>query len=199
MRPGDRVLLERNAEGAAARYFISDFVRLPGLLVLILLFAAATVAVGQWVGLRALVSVGFSVLALAGFFIPGFISGHDPLLVAVVGASLLMTATQYLIYQWRWKTHTALLGMIISLALASLATLIFGDLVRLTGLGSEDAVLLLQLSSARIDPQGLLWAGILIGAVGVLDDIAVGQASATFESSAPTPTSDGADSTAAAW
>ncbi|MCU0502978.1 MAG: YibE/F family protein [Anaerolineae bacterium] len=182
LRQGDRVLIEHGGEGPFSdRYFVSDFVRLPALLVLILVFAALTVTVGQWTGLRALVSIGFSVLALAGFFIPGFTSGYDPLLVAVVGSILLMTSTQYLIYKWRWKTHTSLLGMIISLVLASAITLLFGRLIHLTGLGSEDAVILLQLSHVKIDAQGLLWAGILIGAVGVLDDVAVGQASATFE------------------
>lgn len=182
LRQGDRVLVEQGGEGPFGdRYFVSDFVRLPALLVLILVFAALTVTVGQWTGLRALVSIGFSVLALAGFFIPGFMSGYDPLLVAVVGSILLMTSTQYLIYKWRWKTHTSLLGMIISLVLASAVTLLFGRLIHLTGLGSEDAVILLQLSHVKIDAQGLLWAGILIGAVGVLDDVAVGQASATFE------------------
>ena len=182
LHQGDRVLVEHSGDGPFGdRYFVSDFVRLPALLALILVFAALTVTVGQWTGLRALVSIGFSVLALAGFFIPGFTSGYDPLLVAVVGSILLMTSTQYLIYKWRWKTHTALLGMIISLLLACAATLLFGRLVHLTGLGSEDAVILLQLSHVKIDAQGLLWAGILIGAVGVLDDVAVGQASATFE------------------
>jgi uncharacterized membrane protein len=71
--------------------------------------------------------------------------------------------------------------MTISLVLASAVTLLFGRLIHLTGLGSEDAVILLQLSHVKIDVQGLLWAGILIGAVGVLDDVAVGQASTTFE------------------
>jgi len=63
--------------------------------------------------------------------------------------------------------------MIISLLLACAATLLFGRLVHLTGLGPEDAVILLQLSRVKIDAQGLLWAGILIGAVGVLDDVPI--------------------------
>jgi uncharacterized membrane protein len=182
LQQGDRVLIERSGDGPfGQRYFVSDFVRLPALLALLLVFAALTITVGHWTGLRALVSIGISVVALAGFFIPGFVSGRDPLIVALIGSILLMISTQYLIYKWRWKTHTALLGMIISLVLACAATLLFGRLVHLTGLGSEDAVILLQLTEVKLDAQGLLWAGILIGAVGILDDVAVGQASSTFE------------------
>jgi uncharacterized membrane protein len=179
---GDRVLVEFTTEpGMDERIFVSDFIRLPALLALIVVFALATVAVGQWTGLRALISVGISVLALGGLIVPGIMAGHNPLLVALIGSVLLMTASLYLIYQWRWKTHAALVGVITSLLLAAGLAVIAARLSHLTGLGSEDAMILLGSTGIQLDVRGLLLAGILIGAVGVLDDVTVSQASATFE------------------
>ena len=187
VRSGDRVLLEYDTGPEGEQFYITDFVRFPALLGLTLLFAAATVAVGRWVGLRALVSMGVSVLTIAGFIIPGIMSGHDPLFVCTVGSLLLMTASLYLVYGWTWKTHTALTGLTISLVVTALLAVLFTRLAHLAGLGSEEAGFLVHLGQIQIDLQGVLLGGIVFGAVGVLDDVAVGQASATFELSQANP------------
>ncbi len=182
VRQGDEVLLEYSAGGPVGEYFaISDFVRLPAILGLGLLFAVVTILVGRWVGLRSLISIGMSVLALAAFIIPGIMTGHDPLLVSLVGSLLLMGGSLYLIYEWQQKTHTAFAGVTISLLLAAILAIISTNVLRLTGLGSEDAGFLLQSLPIPVDLRSLLLAGIIIGSVGVLDDVTVGQSSAIFE------------------
>ncbi|MGQ9490240.1 MAG: YibE/F family protein [Anaerolineae bacterium] len=181
VRPGDRVLLEHDAGPDGELFYITDFVRWPALLGLTLLFAVAAVAIGGWVGLRALVSMGMSVVAITGFIIPGIMSGHDPLLVCTVGSLLLMTASLYLVYGWTWKTHTALAGLTISLAVTALLAVLFADLGHLAGLGSEEAGFLAHLGQIKINLRGVLLGGIVVGAVGILDDVTIGQASATFE------------------
>ncbi|MDQ1301100.1 MAG: hypothetical protein QG637_1021, partial [Chloroflexota bacterium] len=181
VRGGERVLLESSLGPAGERLYISDFVRFPALLGLAALFVVAVIAVGRWVGLRALASMGVSVLAIAGFIIPGIMAGNDPLLICTVGALLLMMASLYLVYGWTWKTHAALAGLTISLAATALLAVLFADLGRLAGLGSEEAGFLVRLGQFKINLRGVLLGGIVVGAVGVLDDVAVGQASATFE------------------
>ncbi|MGQ9768580.1 MAG: YibE/F family protein, partial [Anaerolineae bacterium] len=181
VRPGDRVLLEHDVGPDGELFYITDFVRWPALLGLTLLFAVAAVAIGGWVGLRALVSMGMSVVAITGFIIPGIMSGHDPLLVCTVGSLLLMTASLYLVYGWTWKTHTALAGLTISLAVTALLAVLFADLGHLAGLGSEEAGFLAHLGQIKINLRGVLLGGIVVGAVGILDDVTIGQASATFE------------------
>lgn len=181
VQPGDRVLLEHDVGPDGELFYITDFVRLPALLGLALLFAVAAVAVGRRVGLRALVSMGVNVLAIAGFIIPGIRSGNDPLLVCTIGSLLLMTASLYLVYGWTWKTHTALAGLTISLVATALLAVLFAKLGHLAGLGSEEAGFLVHLGQIQVNLRGLLLGGIVVGAVGVLDDVAVGQASATFE------------------
>ncbi len=181
VRAGDRVLLEHEAGPDGELFYITDFVRWPALLGLTLLFAAAAVVVGRWVGLRALVSMGLSVLTIAGFIIPGIISGNDPLMVCIIGSLLLMTASLYLVYGWTWKTHVALAGLTISLVVTGLLAVLFARWGHLGGFGSEEASYLVHLGQMQVDLRGVLLGGIVVGAVGVLDDVAVNQASAIFE------------------
>ncbi len=180
-RVGDRVLVEVSAGPEGEHVYISDFVRWPSLLALALIFSAAAVAVGGLTGLRALVGMGFSVLILATFIVPGILAGHDPLLIALIGSLALLTATIYLTYGWRAKTHAAWLGMTSSLALTGALAVTFVAWARLTGLSDESSLFLRFGGGAALDPRGILLGGIIIGALGVLDDIATNQAAVVFE------------------
>jgi uncharacterized membrane protein len=182
LAPGDRVLVEHSAGGPAGeRFIISDFIRLPALLGLAAVFAVAVIAIGGWVGVRALIAMGTSVAVIAAFIVPGIASGHDPLAVCLTGALLLMTASLYLIHRWTWKTHTALLGLAISLTLTAILGALFTAWSRLTGFGSEDAAFLAQATTVPLNLRGIALGAILIGAAGVLDDVVVAQVSTTFE------------------
>ena len=188
VRPGDEVLVEHLSGGSQGdRYVISDFYRLPSLLVLILVFAAATIAVGRWVGLRALISIGMSVLAIFSFIVPGIASGHDPLMVCLAGSLLLMTATIYLTYEWQWKTHAAAFSIGICLLASALLSIIFANLGHLTGFSSDESAMLVQSSPVPIDMRGLLMGSVLIGAAGILGDAVVSQASSAFELKSANP------------
>jgi uncharacterized membrane protein len=178
---GDRVLIEFTTGADGDRYYVSDLIRWPILVPLALLFGVAVVAVGGMVGLRALISMGFSVLIIGVFIIPGILAGHDPLLIALVGSLALLTATLYLTYGWRPKTHAALLGLVVSLAITAVLASLFVSWTRLTGLGGESALFLRFGGGYNLDMRGVLLAGILIGTLGVLDDVTTNQASVTFE------------------
>jgi len=188
VRAGDRVLVEYSRGPAGEYYYISDFVRLPSLLVLALIFAAAAMVVGRWVGLRSLISMGSSVLVIALFILPLLGDGRNPVLVCIAGALLLMAPSLYLIYGWNWKTHSALLGITVSLIATSLLAVLFGHWSRLTGFGSDEAAFLVTSAQAQIDMRGLALGGIILGTLGVLDDVTIGQASAILELKRANPT-----------
>jgi uncharacterized membrane protein len=178
---GDRVLIHVSAGPTGKNFYISDFVRLPTLLLLVLLFAAATILVGRQVGLRSLLSMVYSFSIISLFILPRIGDGQDPVQISIVGAFLAIGPSVYLTYGWSWKTHSALLGLAISLAATGLLAKIFVDWGHLTGLASEEAMLLLFSSYSGIDLRGLALGGILIGTLGVLDDVTIGQSSTTFE------------------
>jgi uncharacterized membrane protein len=168
-------------------YFITEPNRLGSLVLLLIIFVAFIVAVSRWKGVRSLIGMAISFYVITQFVLPLILIGRDPVLVSVIGAFGLLSVTQYLIYGWSMKTHAAVIGILISLILTGVLASIFVGTARLTGFGSEE-VGFLQTLGAAINPRGLLLAGILIGALGVLDDITISQASAVFELAAANPT-----------
>ncbi len=177
---GDRVYVERVAGLDDDRFYISDPVRTIPLLLIAALFMGLVVLVGRGRGLRSLLGTLFSLLVLFLFILPQIIAGRDPVLVSIAGAIVLLSVSTYLIYGWNFKAHAAVTSMILSLILTGLLAWLFVGWTRLTGLGEEGGFLISALGPG-INLRGLVLGGIIIGALGVLDDICVGQASAIFE------------------
>jgi uncharacterized membrane protein len=71
--------------------------------------------------------------------------------------------------------------MMLSLVLTGGLAWLFVGWTRLTGLSVEESSYLVMELGAGLNFRGLVLGGIIIGSLGVLDDICVGQASAVFE------------------
>lgn len=186
-QPNDQVQVMRvaRADGGDA-YFITEPNRWGPLLLLLLLFVVTIIAVSRWKGVRSLLGLCISLYVITQFILPLILTGYPPMLVSILGAFALLSVTQYLIYGWSMKTHAAVFGILISLIITGVLAVVFVEATRLTGFGSEE-VGFLQTAGIPIDPRGLLLAGILIGALGVLDDITISQASSVFELSSANP------------
>ena len=167
-------------DGTIVVYF-ADFVRATPLLWLTAIFAATILIISRWKGLRSLLSMAFSLTVIVGYIIPNILAGKDPLLVSVIGSIVLLAVTLYLTYGWNLKTHAAVISMVIVLLLTGILAGVFVRFTRLTGSGDENALFLIQLLNAQINLRGLLLGGMIIGALGVLDDLVTTQASAVFE------------------
>ena len=192
---GDEIIVARpeqppegTVEGAPPppEYYFVDFERSVPLIALAVLFAAVVVALSRWRGLSALLGLGLSILVLMRFVIPAILEGSNPLAVSIVGAAAIMFAALYLAHGFNARTTTAVLGTLASLAVTALLSWIFVGAARFTGLASEEATFL-QVSAEQINLSGLLLGGIVIGALGVLDDVTVTQASAVWELHAANP------------
>ena len=93
----------------------------------------------------------------------------------------MLGVTLYLTYGWNLKTHAAVLGMVSALVITGTLAWFFVVFTRLTGAGDENALFLMQMLNSNINLRGLLLGGMIIGALGVLDDLVITQASAVFE------------------
>jgi uncharacterized membrane protein len=180
-RPGDRVYLERAIGPQGDRLYITDYVRTGSLFWIALFFVGLVVLVGRGRGLRALAGTLFSVLVILTFILPQIRAGRDPVTVCVLGSILLLTVSTYLVYGWKPKAHAALAGMALSLVLTAFLAWLFVGWSRLSGFGSEEGAYLLMELGPGVSLRGLVLGGIIIGSLGVLDDICIGQASAIFE------------------
>ena len=178
---GDRIVLGYTPDAApGSQYYLADFQRRTPLLVLALLFAAAVVVLGRMRGFRALVGLAFTLVLLVTFLIPAVLEGESPVAVAVVAAAAIVLVNLYLAHGLNLHTTTAVVGTLASLALIGALAVVFVGATHLTGMGSEEASFL-QAASARVNLEGLLLGGIIIGSLGVLDDVTVTQASAVWE------------------
>jgi uncharacterized membrane protein len=184
---GDRVVLsyEPSAE-PGFRYQFSDRQRRPVLLWLAVLFAVAVVALGRLRGVAALVGLAASIVVLLTFVLPAILDGRSPVLVAIVGASAIAFLALYLANGFDTRTTVALLGTLSALAVTVLLASVFTSLAEISGFATEEA-LLIKLGERDLDLSGIVLGGMVIGALGALDDMTVTQAASVWELRAANP------------
>jgi uncharacterized membrane protein len=184
---GDRLVLARTEDpNGRVDYYFSDFQRRTPLVALALLFAVVVVAVARWRGLAALIGLAITWVVLLWFVLPAVLDGESPLAVALVGSSVMMLFVLYLTGGFNARTTTALLGTLGSLGLTGALASVFVTASHLSGLASEEGVYL-QTVGGRVNLSGVILAGIVIGALGALNDVTVTQASAVWELHAVNP------------
>lgn len=169
------------------QYSVTDVNRKFPLVLLAAIFAVAVVLVGRMRGLMALVALAASFALLTLFILPAILQGSNPLVVAVVGASAIMLIALYLCHGLTARTSVAVLGTLVSLLLIGLLGSVFIGWAALTG-NTDDNTGLIHGLYPEIDMSGLLLAGVIIGSLGVLDDVTVTQTSAVWELHQADPT-----------
>jgi uncharacterized membrane protein len=174
------ILIEQTNPDGSVTYTFADYQRTGPLLVLLAIFVLAVVALGRWKGVGALVGLAISVLVLVVFMLPALLDGKTPVAVAITGASVVAFSSLYLAHGWRPTTHVALLSTLLALALTGVLAWLFVRVTTLTGFTDENSFLLDALG-VSIHPRVLLLAGVVIGSLGVLDDVTVTQVAAVGE------------------
>ncbi|TMR42226.1 YibE/F family protein [Actinomadura geliboluensis] len=165
---------EGSAPPGVSPYQLSDHDRSTPLWLVGVAFALAVVAFGRLRGLTALLGLAVTFVLLLQFLIPAILDGRPPLLAAVVCAAAIMLTVLYLTHGFTMSTSIAVIGTIASLTLTGVLATVAINLTHLSGI-TDDASLNLDLSYS-VNGQGLLLASIIIGALGVLDDVTVTQA-----------------------
>jgi uncharacterized membrane protein len=179
---GDKIMvsISKTPQNVVNAYFV-DFVRTTPILWLTIIFAAAIIIISRWKGVGALLSMVFSLYVIINYIIPKILNGEDPLLVSIIGSAILLGVTLYLTYGWTLKTHSSVLSMILVLLLTGALSALFVVFAKLNGSGDENVMFLMQQMKTPINLRGLLLGGMIIGALGVLDDLVTTQSSAVFE------------------
>lgn len=162
------------------QYSVTDVNRKFPMALLAGVFALVVVAVGRMRGVMALVALAVSFAVLTLFILPAVLQGSNPLLVAVIGASAIMLIALYMCHGLTARTSVAVIGTLISLLLIGLLGSLFIGWASLTG-NTDDSTGLIHGLYPHIDMSGLLLAGVIIGSLGVLDDVTVTQTSAVWE------------------
>ncbi len=174
--PGDNVLVGYNQSTNSV--FLDNYDRRGATFALLLIFLALIVLVARRQGFLSIVGMAFSVVVILLFVAPSILRGMDPLLAAVLSAFVIIPVTYYLAHGLQRKTTVAILATFVTLALTFLLAALFARWMKLPLVASVDDATLYYVSGGRfIDAQSLYLAGLVIGALAVLNDITISQAS----------------------
>lgn len=178
---GDRIIVSFTAQSPEGeQYAFQDYDRGPPLLTLTVLFAVGVLLLSRWRGIGALASLAYSLVMIAVFTLPAIMEGSSPLAVAVTTAAAIMLVTLYLSHGLDVRTTVAMLGTLVSLVVIGVIGWVFTRVGHFTGLVDEGSQYISGVAS-QVDLRGLLLAGLVIGALGVLDDVTVTQTWAVWE------------------
>lgn len=176
--PQDKVIIDVSADQAGNNvFYISDYVRTTPLYLLFGIFVLMTLFFARKKGLFAILSMGFSFMVIFFFLLPAISSGFNPVIAAIISALVILPVTFYVSHGFNRTTTAAALGTLITLLLVSGLMMVFIEASKLTGFSSEEASFIRVMKGDQISIKGLLYAGILIAIIGILDDITTAQAS----------------------
>jgi uncharacterized membrane protein len=178
---GDGIFVDLvDVGGGVPQAVFYDFQRSTPMMLLVILFVTAIVVLGRWRGVGALAGLAMSLVVIVVFALPALLDGSNSIAVALVTAGAIAFVALFLAHGRGLATAAALLSTFASLALTALLAWIFLAASKFTGFGDE-SVGFLDALGTQIDPRGLLLAGVVIGSLGVLDDVTVTQVSAVWE------------------
>lgn len=189
VEPGDKVLIEAEVdEDQLVNVYIADHIRDTYVYLLVGLFVALVIIVGGKAGMRSLFGLVVTIILVSQVFLPLLLRGYSPLPLSVLLSIFAIVITMIVVAGWSRKTWAAILGTASGVLTAGILAYIFGNLSKLSGLSHEETQLLLYIPQGiEFNFKGLLFAGIVIGALGAVMDVGMSVASSMFEIKAVSP------------
>lgn len=181
LQVGDDIIVGLNTEGGTLQATIIDMYRFPGILFALVIFVALAILIGRKKGGFSLGGLLLTLIVLIAVIIPLIVAGWNPFWVSFGGVVLIAVASLYLSHGFHTRTTLALISTLVTLIVAAFGGIFFAWIARLTGMGTEETMLLQLNTTTPIDLKGLLLGGIMLGALGVLDDITTSQTAAVEE------------------
>ncbi len=175
---GQTVVIAKTGEGS---YFIADRYRLPSMMLALLLFVLVVLYFARLKGVMSLVALVLSFTVLIGFIVPFIVKGYSPLIVTLIGSFLIAVIGMLISHGFTRRTMVAVISTLATLAIAIGLSVLFVELVQLFGAGSEETAYLKLDPTLHINLKGLLLSGIIIGTLGVLDDVTMTQVASVDE------------------
>jgi uncharacterized membrane protein len=178
---GDKVVVSQTyGYDGTALFQITDRYRVEQLYIIAACFVFLALWLGRRRGASSLLGLSFGIAVLGWYIVPRILAGDNPFITTLLGSIIIVTVALYLAHGFNSKTTTALVSTSVTLAIAIGMTVVFVKFSKLFGLGSEEAYFLIA-AQQTINLQGLLLGGIIIGTLGVLDDITTAQTAVVAE------------------
>ena len=179
---GDRFYFNYNIylDGSES-YAVTNIDRRGPLMIFVALFAFAVIALGGWQGVRSLVALGVSFLAIFYVLLPGLLAGYNPLMLSFLVAAGILFGAIFFTHGFNRESLVAYGGTMLAVGLTGILAIMAVGATELSGFASDESVYLNFNTDGLLDFTGLLLGAIIVGVLGVLDDIAVTQAAVVVE------------------
>ena len=181
VKSGDTVVVVKTFSPMGTLYFIGDKFRLPYLGLILLIFVVTVVGLSRLKGLNSFIGLLITIFILVKFIVPQILAGHNPLAIALIGAVITAFFSLYMAHGLNIRTTLSLASTLLALGASALMAVGFVNISKLFGTGSEEAFYLMMRTDQNLNLKGILLAGIIIGALGVLDDITTAQTATVDE------------------
>lgn len=158
-----------------------DYERRPALFFIIGLFVAILLFFTRWQGVRALLSLGVSIAAIFMLLIPALLAGYPPVATIIGIAGLVLFVVLFGTHGINARSGIAFIGTLSSVIVTGLFTIIMMGYLKFTGFSADASVYLNFATDGQLDLSALLLGSIIIGILGVLDDVSITQASVVQE------------------
>lgn len=188
LRTGETIIMQRLEQPSGeVQYLVREKYRLHVLLLLTLAFFALGFLLGGKTGVSAIIGLAASIGVIYFFIVPQIVAGRQPLLISCIGAVLIACSSIYFAHGFNRRTTIALFSTGITLLCSVCTAVVFVWFAKLFGMGTEETMFFQTGPLQTVDLRGLLLGGIIIGALGVLDDITTAQTAAIDELSKANP------------
>lgn len=179
---GDKILIDSYVQNGEQVFYFGDFIRITPLLWLLAIFCALVIAFSKMQGLKTVVSLGFTCLSVFCVLIPAILNGHNIYLWSILVCVFITVMTLAIISGFNKKSLSAGIGCVCGVMCAGLITVIMDKFLNMTGLLEEESIYLVQLYPDNpINLKAIIFAMIIVGAVGAVMDVSMSISSSLYE------------------
>jgi uncharacterized membrane protein len=178
---GDKIIVNKTTVQGQTAYYVQDIYRIPYLIWVVVIFLLVAIFFSRWRGMSSILGLVITVAIIVKFVSPQIIAGKNPLVVCLLAAFVIALTSLYLAHGFNKRTSIAVLSTFITLGLSVILAYSFVHFTKLFGNGSEESIYLQFGPTEKINLQGLLLGAIILGALGVLDDITTAQSAVVDE------------------
>lgn len=185
---GDEVILYTNGdENINADWMVAGFERFTAILCLGIIFVLLILVFGQSKGVKTIVSLVFTCLAVFCVMLPAIVNGQNIYVWSIVTCLYMIVMTMLFVNGITKKSFVAGMGCAAGVLVAGVITLIMNNVMKMSGFTDSDSTLIYQLNDEPLDLTALIFAAIIVGAVGAIMDVAMDIASSLNELSETVP------------
>ncbi len=190
VKSGDKVLvIVEKAEDGNIEVSIAEHLRSTHVYIVIGVFIALLLIIGKMKGLKTVITLILTIFLILKGLIPGLLAGYNPIILTIAIAFIITVITILTVSGINKKSYAAIIGVLGGVFVAGLIAYMIGTKIKLTGLSSEEAMMLIYIPQAvKFDFKGLLFAGIIMGALGAVMDVGMSIASSMEEVKNANPT-----------